>query len=122
MTVVVIATLHNHEASDPSKTNGWRIGRYAFFLIAAGGTFVYERFPGVIAQLLDYFGRLPTWSAPNNVIVNQVFVFHVLVELSENTACSLRFQASHPEHRPWPGSNSTFQNIIHSSICFSMKI
>ncbi|KAL2276644.1 hypothetical protein FJTKL_00797 [Diaporthe vaccinii] len=70
---VVISTLHNHETSDPSKTNGWRIGRYAFFLIVAGGTFVYEWFPVVIAQVLGYIGLFPTWIAPNNVIVNQLF-------------------------------------------------
>lgn len=70
---VVIATLHNHENSDPSKTNGWRIGRYAFFLIVAGCTFVYEWFPVVIAQFMGYIGLFPTWIAPNNVIVNQVF-------------------------------------------------
>lgn len=70
---VVINTLHNHEASDPSKANGWKIGRYAFFLIVASCTFVYEWFPLVIAQFLSYVGLFPTWIAPNNVIVNQVF-------------------------------------------------
>lgn len=70
---VVINTLHNHEASDPAKTNGWKIGRYAFFLIVAGCTFIYEWFPLVIAQFLSYVGLFPTWIAPNNVVVNQVF-------------------------------------------------
>lgn len=70
---VVISTMHHHEASDPSKTNGWKIGRYAFFLIVASVTFVYEWFPLVIAQFLSYIGLFPTWIAPNNVVVNQVF-------------------------------------------------
>ncbi|KAK7747413.1 hypothetical protein SLS53_001668 [Cytospora paraplurivora] len=70
---VVISTLHNHEPSDPAKTNGWRIGRYAFFLVVAGCTFVYEWFPLVIAQFLAYIGLFPTWIAPNNAVVNQVF-------------------------------------------------
>lgn len=70
---VVISTMHHHEPSDPSKTNGWKIGRYAFFLIVAGVTFIYEWFPLVIAQFLSYIGLFPTWIAPNNVVVNQVF-------------------------------------------------
>lgn len=70
---VVISTLHNHDTSDPSKTNGWKIGRYSFFLIVAGVTFVYEWFPLVIAQFLAYPGLFPTWIAPNNTVVNQVF-------------------------------------------------
>lgn len=70
---VVISTLHHHEPSDPNKTNGWKIGRYAFFLVVASITFVYEWFPLVIAQFLSYIGLFPTWIAPNNVVVNQVF-------------------------------------------------
>jgi hypothetical protein len=65
-------SLHDHSASDPSTSNGWRIGRYKFFLIVAGATFVYEWIPEVIAQFLQIF-TFVCWIAPNNVVVNQVF-------------------------------------------------
>lgn len=72
ITTTVMNSLHDHSASDPSTSNGWRIGRYKFFLIVAGVTFVYEWIPEVIAQFLQIF-TFVCWIAPNNVIVNQVF-------------------------------------------------
>lgn len=68
----VMHSLHDHRPSDPSTTNGWKIGRYAFFLIVAGCTFVWQWFPLVIAPFLSYF-MWPTWIAPSNVVVNQIF-------------------------------------------------
>lgn len=72
ITCTVMYSLHDHRPSDPSATNGWKIGRYSFFLVVAGCTFVWEWFPLVIAPFLSYF-MWPTWIAPSNVVVNQIF-------------------------------------------------
>ncbi|KAG8415522.1 hypothetical protein J3458_009364 [Metarhizium acridum] len=72
ITCTVMYSLHDHRPSDPSATNGWKIGRYSFFLLVAGCTFIWEWFPLVIAPFLSYF-MWPTWIAPNNVVVNQIF-------------------------------------------------
>ncbi|KAL2276762.1 hypothetical protein FJTKL_00427 [Diaporthe vaccinii] len=69
----VMDSLHNHAPSDPSKTNGWKIGRYYFFMLVSGITFCYEWIPNVMANFLVYLGTFPTWIAPNNVAVNQAF-------------------------------------------------
>ncbi|PHH62849.1 hypothetical protein CDD81_6649 [Ophiocordyceps australis] len=71
ITCTVMYSLHDHRPSDPSQTNGWRIGRYSLFLAIACVTFVWEWFPLVIAPFLSYF-MFATWIAPRNVLVNQV--------------------------------------------------
>lgn len=71
ITATVMHSLHDHRPSEPSTTNGWRIGRYKFFLIVAGATFVWEWVPEVFAQFLQIF-VFAAWIAPNNVVVNQV--------------------------------------------------
>ncbi|KAH8896754.1 OPT family small oligopeptide transporter [Thozetella sp. PMI_491] len=73
ITCTVMDSLHDHSVSDPSKTNGWRIGRYRFFLIVAGSAFLWHWIPFVIAPFLSYLGNFPTWAAPDNIAVNQVF-------------------------------------------------
>ena len=65
-------SLHDHAPSDPSATNGWKIGRYKFFLIVAAITFAYEWIPEVIAQFLQVF-TFVCWIRPNSVIINQIF-------------------------------------------------
>jgi len=65
-------TLHDHSPSDPAHSNGWRIGRYKYFLIVFSASFVWYWFPGWIAQGLTYFAWI-CWIAPNNMVVNQVF-------------------------------------------------
>ncbi|PHH63553.1 hypothetical protein CDD81_5740 [Ophiocordyceps australis] len=72
ITCSVMYSLHDHQASDPSKTNGWKIGRYSFFIIVALATFSWEWMPLVIAPFLSLF-MFPTWIAPKNVLVNQIF-------------------------------------------------
>lgn len=67
----VMNTLHDHSPSDPSLANGWKVGRYKFFLIVAAGTFCYEWIPQVMATFLQVF-TFATWIAPNNVLVNQL--------------------------------------------------
>jgi len=66
-------SLHDHRPSDPAKTNGWKIGRYKFFLIVASTAFLWHWFPFVIMPFLSFIGAFPTMIAPNNVAVNQVF-------------------------------------------------
>jgi OPT family small oligopeptide transporter len=65
-------TLHDHSRSDPSKTNGWSIGRYKLFLIIGSASFVWYWFPGWIFRGLSYFTWI-CWIAPNNVVVNKLF-------------------------------------------------
>ncbi|GAO14569.1 hypothetical protein UVI_02032790 [Ustilaginoidea virens] len=65
-------TLHDHSRSDPSKTNGWTIGRYKLFLIVGCAAFVWYWFPGWIFKGLSYFA-IACWIAPNNVAVNKIF-------------------------------------------------
>lgn len=65
-------SLHDHSKSDPAKTNGWKMGRYRFFLIVAGAYFCYAWFPSYIAPFLSYF-CFAVWAAPQNVVINQVF-------------------------------------------------
>jgi hypothetical protein len=62
--------LHSRGAVD--SANGWTVGRYRFFMIIAGCTFVWQWIPNAIAPFLSYLGQFPTWIAPNNVAVNQV--------------------------------------------------
>lgn len=64
--------LHDRSATDPSKSNGWKISRYRFFLYVFLGSFVWYWFPGWIAQFLQVFAFV-TWIKPNNVIINQLF-------------------------------------------------
>lgn len=70
--VAFMYTLHDHTPSDPSKTNGWSISRYKWFLIVFTASFCWYFFPGVIFQGLSAFVFI-TWIKPNNVIVNQLF-------------------------------------------------
>lgn len=60
----VMHSLHDHSSSDPALTNGWRIGRYKFFLIVAACTFCYEWIPQVMAQFLQIF-TFVCWIAPS---------------------------------------------------------
>ncbi|OAA61604.1 small oligopeptide transporter [Niveomyces insectorum RCEF 264] len=71
VSVALFYTLHDHSPSDPAKTNGWRIGRYRWFLIVLGGAFVWYWFPGWIFQGLSIFSFF-TWIWPASPIVNQL--------------------------------------------------
>ncbi|KAF4583015.1 small oligopeptide transporter, OPT family [Ophiocordyceps camponoti-floridani] len=65
-------TLHDHSTSDPTKTNGWSIGRYKLFLIIFCGGFFYYWFPGWIFKGLSLFAWV-CWLAPNNLVINKLF-------------------------------------------------
>jgi OPT family small oligopeptide transporter len=64
--------LHDHSPADPSRTGGWQIGRYRWFLYVASASFVWYWFPGFIFQALSAFAFV-TWIRPNSVIINQLF-------------------------------------------------
>ncbi|KAJ2902218.1 Sexual differentiation process protein isp4-like protein 1 [Zalerion maritima] len=65
-------TLHDHSLSDPAKSNGWRIGRYRWFLYLGIGSFVWYWFPGFLFQGLSVFAFV-TWIKPQDVTVNTLF-------------------------------------------------
>lgn len=73
ITTTVMDSLHDHRPTDPSKANGWTIGRYKFFLIVAMSAFSWHWIPFVIAPFLSYLGNFPTFIAPDNLAVNQAF-------------------------------------------------
>jgi OPT family small oligopeptide transporter len=64
--------LHDRRQSDPSKTNGWSISRYRWFMYCMVGMFIWSWFPDFIIPAFSYFAWV-TWTKPNNVIVNQLF-------------------------------------------------
>ncbi len=68
--------LHSRGSAEP--VNGWKMGRYKFFMLVAGGTFIWQWVPNAIAPFVAYIGQFPTWIAPNNVVVNQVSSIYAL--------------------------------------------
>lgn len=62
--------LHSRGSGEP--VHGWTMGRYKFFMIVAGCTFIWQWIPNTIAPFIGSIGLFPTWIAPNNVAVNQV--------------------------------------------------
>lgn len=70
--LVTATFLTNMHVNENHTANGWRISRYAFFAIVFACSFVWYFFPGYIFQALSYFAW-PTWIAPDNATVNQVF-------------------------------------------------
>lgn len=71
ITCSVMDGLHSRGSVEP--IHGWTMGRYKFFMIVAGATFCWQWVPNSIAPFVGYLGLFPTWAAPNNVAVNQVF-------------------------------------------------
>ncbi len=65
-------SLHDHSPSDPSRTNGWSIGRYRLFLIISVSAFVWYWFPGWIFKGLSYFS-IVCWIWPNSTVANKLF-------------------------------------------------
>jgi len=64
--------LHDHSKSDPSKTNGWSVSRYKWYMIVMTGMFIWSWFPDFIIPAFSFFAWV-TWIKPDNVIVNQLF-------------------------------------------------
>ncbi|KAK8061347.1 hypothetical protein PG994_007713 [Apiospora phragmitis] len=65
-------TLHDRPQVDTAKANGWKMGKYKYFLIVFGASFVWYWFPGWIFQGLSYF-TFVCWAKPDNVVVNKLF-------------------------------------------------
>jgi hypothetical protein len=59
-------------STDPTKTNGWNISRYRWFLYIMVDSLAYCWIPAVIFQGLSVFSFV-TWIRPNNVILHQLF-------------------------------------------------
>lgn len=70
--LVTSTFLTNMHINENHTANGWKISRFAFFTLVFVGNFCWYFFPGYIFTALSYFAW-PTWIAPNNVKVNQVF-------------------------------------------------
>lgn len=70
--LVTSTFLTNMHVNENHTANGWKISRYAFFCLVFTANFFWYFFPGYIFTALSYFAW-PTWIAPNNVKVNQVF-------------------------------------------------
>ncbi|PNS17217.1 Sexual differentiation process protein isp4 [Sphaceloma murrayae] len=64
--------LHDRSPSDPTKTNGWSISRFRWFMVTMLAMFIWSFFPDFIIPAFSYFAWV-TWVKPNNVIVNQLF-------------------------------------------------
>jgi OPT family small oligopeptide transporter len=67
-----IYALHDHSKTDPTKSNGWSISRYRYFLYVFVGSFVWYWFPGYIAKFLSVFAFV-TWIRPHSPVINQLF-------------------------------------------------
>jgi OPT family oligopeptide transporter len=52
--------LHDQSKSDPTKTNGWSIGRYRWFMYMMAAMFLWSWFPDFIFPALSYFAWV-TW-------------------------------------------------------------
>ena len=70
--VAFMYALHDHSRTDPTTSNGWKIGRYRWFLYVFAASFCWYWIPGFIFQALSQFA-FATWIAPNNVNVNKIF-------------------------------------------------
>ncbi|KAM9938295.1 hypothetical protein OXX80_002198 [Metschnikowia pulcherrima] len=70
--LVTSTFLTNMHLNENHPANGWKISRFAFFAIVFSGYFCWNFFPNYIFTALSYFAW-PTWIAPNNVPLNQVF-------------------------------------------------
>ncbi|KAF4552813.1 putative OPT oligopeptide transporter protein [Elsinoe fawcettii] len=64
--------LHDRSPSDPTKTHGWSISRFRWFMVVMAAMFVWSFFPDFIIPAFSYFAWV-TWVKPNNVVVNQLF-------------------------------------------------
>jgi len=71
-TTTLLYALHDKSKTDPAQANGWSISHYRWFVYVSSAMFVYYWFPGFVWQGLSVFD-FPTWIAPNNVVVNQLF-------------------------------------------------
>ncbi|KAK2808698.1 hypothetical protein FQN49_008690 [Arthroderma sp. PD_2] len=67
-----VYTLHDTTPTNPAETNGWKVGRYRYFLYVFTGAFVWYWFPGVLTPFLSVFA-IVTFIKPKHVVLNQLF-------------------------------------------------
>lgn len=70
--LVTVTFLTNLHVNSNHVADGWKISRLYFFALIGICSFLWYWFPNYIFQALSWFA-FPTWIAPKNVIVNQVF-------------------------------------------------
>ncbi|KAJ8113656.1 hypothetical protein OPT61_g4264 [Boeremia exigua] len=70
--VAFMYALHDHTPPDPTKTDGWKISRYRWYIYVMAAMFIWSFFPDFIIPAFSYFAWV-TWAKPNNVVVNQLF-------------------------------------------------
>lgn len=70
--LVTVTFLTNLHVNSNHVADGWKISRLYFFALIGICSFFWYWFPNYIFQALSWFA-FPTWIAPKNVIVNQVF-------------------------------------------------
>ncbi|CAG8974762.1 hypothetical protein HYALB_00000374 [Hymenoscyphus albidus] len=64
--------LHDRSKSDSSKSNGWVLSRYRWFVYVTLASFAWYWIPGVLFQGLSVFAFI-SWIKPNDVVLNQLF-------------------------------------------------
>lgn len=70
--LVTSTFLTNMHLNENHTANGWKISRFAFFATVFCGYFCWNFLPNYMFTALSYFAW-PTWIAPNNIPLNQVF-------------------------------------------------
>lgn len=70
--LVTSTFLTNMHLNENHPANGWKISRFSFFALVFCGYFIWNFLPNYMFTALSYFAW-PTWIAPNNVPLNQVF-------------------------------------------------
>ena len=71
MVTLMNAMYEKHQPTDPTVFGG-SMPRYRWFGLVTLGAFFYYFIPGYFAQFLSVFA-FPTWLAPQNPVVNQLF-------------------------------------------------
>ncbi|AMD20413.1 HDL331Cp [Eremothecium sinecaudum] len=71
-TLVTSTFLTNLHINQNFDHNTWKMSRLKFFTIVLIAGFIYYWLPGYLFSALSYFA-FPTWFAPKNVLVNQIF-------------------------------------------------
>lgn len=106
-------TLHDHSKTSPDQANGWSISRYRWFLVIFGGAFAWYWIPGWLFQALSVFA-FPTFIAPNNAVVNQVFGGWTGLGLLPITLdwTQISGYASSPLIPPWHALANTMIGVI----------
>lgn len=70
--LVTATFLTNIHINENHRVGNWKISRLAFFGTVAACYFAWNFLPNYMFAALSYFAW-PTWIAPNNVVVNQIF-------------------------------------------------